>query len=120
MMATADQTFPRAHRLSGNLAFAAVYDKRVKTSRGPLSMYSLPNKLPHHRLGLSISRRVGSAPVRNRIKRLLREAFRLHARDAEKGYDLVIVVRQHLPLKLIEYQRFMAEMFRKSQQSWIG
>ena len=38
-------------------------------------------------------RMVGTAPVRNRIKRLLREAFRLHPYDLPRGYDLVIVVR---------------------------
>ena len=110
--------FPRSHRLSGKLAFSAVYDAKMKVSRGPLAAYSLQNDLGHPRLGISISRRVGSAPVRNRIKRLLREAFRLHRHDLPRGYDLVIVVRPHLPMELAEYQRLIGEMISKSHAAW--
>ena len=110
--------FPRSHRLSGKLAFAAVYDAKKKTARGPLVMYSLPNELEHARLGISISRRVGTAPVRNRIKRLLREAFRLHPHNVPRGYDLVIVVRPHLPMDLADYQSLMGELIFKSHIAW--
>src|ERR671914_858627 len=102
------QTFPKAHRLGGELEFKAVYDARVRESRGPLTAYALPNDLGHPRLGLSVSRRVGTAPRRNRIKRLLRETFRLMQHDFPRGYDLVIVVRPHEPLILAEYQRIVS------------
>jgi ribonuclease P protein component len=110
--------FPSSHRLSGELRFAAVYDAKIKTSRGPLVMYSLPNDLGHLRMGISISRRVGTAPRRNRIKRLLREAFRLHRADLSRGYDLVIVVRAHVPMELAEYQKLFVQLLDKTQQSW--
>jgi ribonuclease P protein component len=109
---------PRSHRLSGKLRFSAVYDAKVKTSRGPLVMYSLPNELGHLRLGISISRKVGTAPRRNRIKRLLREAFRLHKIELPGGYDLVIVVRPHEPMALAEYQASIAHLFRKTHDTW--
>src|SRR5437016_277261 len=70
-------TFPKSRRLSGKLAFKSVFDARIGESRGPLKIYALPNHLGHPRLGISLSRAVGTAPRRNRIKRLLREAFRL-------------------------------------------
>jgi ribonuclease P protein component len=111
-------SFPRSHRLTGKLQFAAVYDARQKTTRGPLVMYSLPNDLAHLRMGISISRRVGTAPKRNRIKRLLREAFRLHRAELPRGYDLVIVVRPHVPMDLAEYQKLYAQLLDKSQLSW--
>jgi ribonuclease P protein component len=90
----------------------------MKISRGPLAAYSLPNDLGHPRLGISISRRVGTAPVRNRIKRLLREAFRLHRYDLPRGYDLVIVVRPHVPMGLADYQKLIWEMTLKSHAAW--
>jgi ribonuclease P protein component len=90
----------------------------MKISRGPLAAYSLPNDLGHLRLGISISRRVGTAPVRNRIKRLLREAFRSHRFEFPRGYDLVIVVRPHQALQLADYQRLMGEMISKSHAAW--
>jgi ribonuclease P protein component len=86
-------TFPKTHRLSGKDSFSAVYDARVREARGPLTVYAKPNALPHARLGLSISRRVGTAPRRNRIKRLLRESFRFLQHDIPRGYDLIVVAR---------------------------
>jgi ribonuclease P protein component len=110
--------FPRSHRLSGKLRFSAVYDAKVKTSKSPLVAYSLPNTLGHPRLGISISRHVGSAPKRNRIKRLLREAFRLHPHDLPVGYDLVIVVRPHVPMGLAEYRKIFAHLLTHSHSAW--
>ncbi len=115
-MPSDDQSFPRAHRLGGRLAFAAVFDARMKQSVGPLSLFSLPNRLDHPRLGLSVSRRCGPAVRRNRIKRLIREAFRL--RPNHQPYDLVFVVRPHVPLKLAEYQKLIAELLHRSDAAW--
>lgn len=60
------------------------------------------NGLPHARLGLSVSRKVGNAVFRNRWKRLLREAFRLMRDRLPVGLDLVIVPRQNVEPKLDE------------------
>jgi ribonuclease P protein component len=106
-------SFPRSHRLSGPAAFAAVYGGRVRESRGPLIVYARFNELTHCRLGLSISRKVGIAVQRNRIKRLLREAFRLMQNDLPRGYDWVVVVRPHEPLILAEYQKLLSSLTLK-------
>ena len=100
-------------RLSGKLTFAKVYDNGIAQSRGPLKMFGLRNTLPHSRLGLSVSRRVGTAPRRNRIKRLLRESFRLMPESRAVGYDLIIVVRPHEPLERAEYQQLLAALISK-------
>src|SRR4051794_16817554 len=111
-------TFPRTHRLRGKDTFASVYDARVREARGPLMIYAKPNALSHARMGISISRRVGSAPKRNRIKRLLRESFRLMQHDFPRGYDLVIVVRPHEPMILAEYQRILSAAMVKLHAAW--
>jgi len=111
-------TYPKSHRLGGRLQFAAVFDAKVRESRGPLQVYALPNELGHPRLGISIGRRVGTAPRRNRIKRLLRESFRLMQHDLPRGYDFVVVVRPHDPLMLADYQRLMSGTFVKLHQAW--
>jgi ribonuclease P protein component len=95
-----------------------VFEARQKQSRGPITLYMRPNELGHLRLGLSVSRTVGTAPRRNRIKRLLREAFRLMQHDLPRGYDLVIVVRPHSPLILAEYQRLLSALAVKLHQQW--
>ena len=59
-----------------------------------LAVYLLPRAdAPHSRLGLAVPRRVGSAPVRNRIKRRLREIFRLHRHRLNPPHDVVVHVR---------------------------
>ncbi len=112
------QTFPKSHRLSGKLEFSAVFDAKVKDARGPLVCYSKPNTLAHPRLGISIGRRVGTAPKRNRIKRLLRESFRLMQHDLHRGYDLVLVVRPHDTLILAEYQKLLTHLTLKAHRAW--
>jgi ribonuclease P protein component len=110
--------FPASHRLSGTLRFAAVFDAKVKNSAGPLVAHSLPNGLAHSRLGLSVSRRVGNAVRRNRVKRMLRESFRLQPRVLTRGYDLVIVARPHEAVKFAEYQKWMATLLLRSDAAW--
>lgn len=111
-------TFPLAHRLKTPARFAAVYDARVRDSQGPLLFYALPNDLGHYRVGLSVSRKVGIAPRRNRIKRLLREAYRLSRHTLPGAYDLIVVVRPHEPLQLSDYIAMLSRAAARLHQSW--
>ncbi len=113
-----DQRLPRAHRLTGRRAFAAVFEARVRTYIGSIGVFAAPNDLDHLRLGLSVSRRVGNAVKRNRIKRLLREAFRLHRSDWPAGYDLVIVVKPHETVSLDEYAQWLEQAVRAVDREW--
>jgi len=100
-------TFPTRMRLSGRRAFAAVYAARCSKHVGVLRIHGKPNGLDHLRLGLSVGRRVGKAVVRSRIKRLIREAFRICQHDWPAGYDVVVVVFPHEPAGLADYQRML-------------
>lgn len=61
--------------------YQGVYGYRLRAVRGPMTLSIRPNELPHWRLGLAVSRRVGTAVSRNRAKRLTREAFRMVQHD---------------------------------------
>jgi len=119
-----EPTVPRRYRLPNRMRlktagqFRAVYDRGMSTAGGPLVIYARPNALDHPRLGLSVSRRVGRAVTRNRIKRLLRESFRLHQHDLPCGYDLVVNVRPHTPLPLTEYRRVWTKALEALHRRW--
>lgn len=102
--------YTRAHRLSGDNQYKAVFDNKLRKNAGPLAVLALPNDLEHHRLGMTVSRRVGNAVTRHRIKRRLREAFRLHQRAWPGRYDLVVIVYPHAVLPMQAY----ADLLTKS------
>jgi ribonuclease P protein component len=109
---------PKSRHLRLPSEFAAVYEARTRESRGPLTVYALPNALGFPRLGMSVSRKVGTAVRRNRIRRLVRESFRLLQHDLPQGYDLVVVVRPHEPLILAEYQKLLTGMLVRLHNTW--
>lgn len=71
--------------------------KKGRRFDGPLFLVVLaPTTAPTSRLGLAVGRRVGNAVVRNRVKRLLREAFRQSVEAAALQRDIVIVAKPGL------------------------
>ena len=110
--------FTKSRHLRSRADFAAVYDAKVREARGPLVFYARPNDLGHPRLGLSTSRKVGTAPRRNRIRRMLREAFRHLQHELPAGYDFLIVVRAHEPMALAEYQQLLSAAAGKLCAVW--
>lgn len=113
-------TFPRAHRLNDGARIRELSETGASLTRGPLKLLALPNDLAHPRMGIRIGRHVGIAARRNRIKRLLREAFRLMQHDWPRGYDLLVIVRPHAPLILAEYQRILSSSMVKLHGSAGG
>jgi ribonuclease P protein component len=95
MSSTADK--PQGFRPHEHLRrpgdFRRVYDYRRSLSDARLLVYACPNGLSYLRLGLSVSRKVGTAVCRNCLRRLFREAFRLSRHDMPTGLDLILIPR---------------------------
>lgn len=83
----------RAFTIKENYEFRRMYAKGKSGVSPWLVVYMRPNKLGHNRLGLTVSAKLGHAVVRNRIRRRLREIFRLNQPKLKQGYDVIIVAR---------------------------
>lgn len=84
------ESFPKAVRIRKTAEFDRVFATAVHAADGVLVVNAARNELGLTRLGLSISRKYGPAVVRNRWKRLIREAFRRARARLPVGLDLVI------------------------------
>jgi ribonuclease P protein component len=83
---------------SGRLSRAAEFERVYRHGRSQanrhLVLYVFPNdSVRRPRIGLSVPRKVGSAVERNKVKRLLREAFEHAQAEVGEGYDVVVVAR---------------------------
>lgn len=86
-------TLPKKLLLRNNGEFQCVYRAGARLRGKGFAIIYLANTLPWSRLGVSVPRKVGNAVRRNRIKRLLRESFRLHGEHFPANSDIVITVR---------------------------
>lgn len=111
--------FSREQRVRKQRAFDRVFQARAVKRAGPLRVHAARNEQGQgHRLGLSVSRRVGNAVKRNRVKRLLREAFRLLQHELPGDYDFVVVVSPHRTQMLADYQRLFADAAERLHRHW--
>lgn len=81
-------------KLHKNKHFQVVYRYGKSYSNKFLVLYVLPNHSSNRCIGFAAGKRLGCAVVRNRVKRLLREAYRLNQQQLQFGVDLVLVGRR--------------------------
>jgi ribonuclease P protein component len=88
-----NERFLSCYRIRRAGDFQRAFRRRASAADAWIVVYGHPNGLDHPRLGLSVSRKVGGAVVRQRWKRLLREAFRLSRPQLPIGVDLIVIPR---------------------------
>ena len=95
----------RKYRLKKQADFTKVFRKGRSQGSEYLVLHYLRPRAAGLRIGFSVSKKVGKAVKRNRIKRVLREICRLHREDFREGYDLIFVARAKLtgiPYHMVE------------------
>lgn len=76
-----------------NYEFRRIYRKGKSAVSPQLVIYCQRNRRGHSRLGVSVSTKLGCAVVRNRVRRRIREIYRLNKAKMLPGYDLIVVAR---------------------------
>ncbi|MBI5453841.1 MAG: ribonuclease P protein component [Deltaproteobacteria bacterium] len=97
-----EHTFSKAERLLKPEEFTRARKLGKRYSTKSLRVDVFPNELGTRRLGLSVSAKVGGAVVRNRVKRLLREFFRLNKGLFPESSDILVTVRSAEGLKRLK------------------
>ena len=111
-LAGAQAGYPKQARVRRRAEFTACYERGRRLHSPHFLLFLLPGHEARSRTGMAVSRKVGDAVTRNRIKRLLREFFRLHAsalpsgdvgavakrQAGQAGLDLAAVTAELLPL----------------------
>jgi ribonuclease P protein component len=90
--------------------FQVVYDRRRSAADGTLIVYARENGFDYSRLGLSVSKKFGGAVQRNRIRRLMREAYRLTKEQFPVGYDLVLIPRPQEEFTLDAFSKALKKL----------
>lgn len=76
-----------------NYEVRRIYRKGKSAVSPQLVIYCQRNRRGHSRLGVSVSTKLGCAVVRNRVRRRIREIYRLNKAKMLPGYDLIVVAR---------------------------
>jgi len=85
------ETLPQSARVRGRKNFDRVFRARCRASDRWMTLYGIRNQIGVSRLGNAVGKRLGNAVHRNRIKRLIREAFRRVRHQLPHGIDWVVV-----------------------------
>ncbi|BBF44607.1 ribonuclease P protein component [Lachnospiraceae bacterium KM106-2] len=82
-----------AESIKNTREFSNVYQNGKSYANKYLIMYVYENQLNRNRIGISVSKKVGNSVIRHRVKRLIRESYRLDELNINSGLDIVVVAR---------------------------
>ena len=83
-------------KFSSSLKLNHIFQRLYRTNgqaNGYLVLYARKNRTSTNRVGITVSKKLGHAVVRNRVRRRLREVYRLNEEKFQPGWDIVVVAR---------------------------
>ncbi len=110
--------FPKSLRLLRRAEFRRVYEQEQRRGNSLCTVFFRSNGLARTRLGITTPTRLGGAVQRNRIRRRLREIFRLYQSAIEPGWDVVLNPRPKVASTSFQnLEREMLRLFRQLPQT---
>jgi ribonuclease P protein component len=111
--------FPKEARMKLKREFDRVFSEGAKGVSPALVIYARGNGEGRNRIGLAVGRKLGKAVRRNRIRRLIKEAFRLENPTLPQGFDLVCIPRAGgFPAKTPQLIPLFRDAFMKAVKRW--
>ncbi|MCK4534797.1 MAG: ribonuclease P protein component [Syntrophobacterales bacterium] len=108
------QSFGKKERVRKRKDYLKIYQRGVRVHSSNFTVILNPNPSGEKRLGVTVSKKVGNAVKRNRIKRLLREFFRLNKDRLPDSRDVVIIAKKDASsLKYQDVCLELADLFKK-------
>lgn len=105
----------KEYRVKKSQDFDNIIRKKQSFANRQFVMYYQENKLDHMRLGISVSKKLGKAHERNRLKRYVRESFKTR-KDFLKNYDIIIIVRPAAKgLSFLEFGSSIDHVLKRSK-----
>jgi ribonuclease P protein component len=101
--------------------FKSVFSNPIKASSAEITLLAIPNTEQHPRMGLTVAKRyVKRANQRNRIKRVIRDSFRLNQHDIPH-LDIVVLVRNGvMEMENAEINKLIEKLWRKLSRRYNG
>ena len=105
----------KEYRVKKSQDFDNIIIKKQSFANRQFVIYYQENKLDHMRLGISVSKKLGKAHERNRLKRYVRESFKTR-KDFLKNYDIIIIVRPGAKgLSFLEFGSSIDHVLKRSK-----
>ena len=108
------EEFPRSVRIVKSSDYRTLYKTGRKVHSAHFVLFGRTNGVGHPRLGITVSRKIGSAVVRNRVKRMFREIFRRSLREIPGQLDIVVNAR--FGCAGVSYEELRAEFLNAAQR----
>jgi ribonuclease P protein component len=113
--------FPRTARVTAKVEFDAAFQTGRRASNAAALVLARANGLEIARIGISVGRKFGDSPRRNRAKRLIREAFRLDRSAYPTGFDFIVVPRHPaFPDSLTGVRPLFLELARRAARAAVS
>ena len=105
----------KEYRVKKSQDFDNIIRNKQSFANRQFVIYYQENKLDHMRLGISVSKKLGKAHERNRLKRYVRESFKTR-KDFLKNYDIIIIVRPAAKgLSFLEFGSSIDHVLKRSK-----